>query len=71
MREVLRAKFAQHASLGSLLLSTGDAELVEHTTNDRYWEDGGDGSGKNRLGQLLMELRSELRRESLARNIEH
>jgi ribA/ribD-fused uncharacterized protein len=63
MREVLHAKFAQHASLRSLLLSTGEAELVEHTANDRYWADGGDGSGKNRLGQLLMELRSELRRE--------
>jgi len=61
MREVLRAKFAQHDSLRSLLLSTGDAELVEHTTKDRYWADGGNGSGKNRLGQLLMELRSELR----------
>jgi len=71
MREALRAKFAQHASLRSLLLSTGDADLVEHTTNDRYWADGGDGSGKNRLGQLLMELRSELRRESSAGNIEH
>src|SRR3974390_1790379 len=70
MREVLRAKFAQHASLRSLLLSTGDAEIVEHTTNDRYWADGGDGSGRNRLGQLLMELRSELRRESSAETIE-
>lgn len=68
MREVLRAKFAQHASLRSLLLSTGEAELVEHTTNDRYWGDGGDGYGKNRLGQLLMELRCELRRGSSAGN---
>ena len=63
MGEVLRAKFTQHPQLRSLLLSTGDAELVEHTANDNYWADGGDGSGKNRLGQLLMELRSELRKE--------
>ncbi len=63
MREVLRAKFAQDASMRSLLLSTGDAELVEHATHDRYWADGGDGSGKNRLGQLLVKLRRELRRE--------
>jgi ribA/ribD-fused uncharacterized protein len=61
MMEALRAKFSQHAELTELLLSTGDAELIEHTTNDRYWADGGDGSGRNRLGQLLMELRSELR----------
>jgi len=70
MREALRAKFAQHSSLRALLLSTGDAELVEHTTNDRYWADGGDGSGRNRLGELLMELRSELRTESLARSLD-
>ena len=61
MREALRAKFTQHPALQTLLLATGDAELVEHTTNDRYWADGGDGSGRNRLGQLLMELRAQLR----------
>jgi len=61
MRDALRAKFAQHPALTSLFLKTGDAELVEHTTNDRYWANGGDGTGKNRLGKLLMELRAELR----------
>lgn len=61
MQEALRAKFMQHPKLKSLLLSTGSAELVEHTKNDRYWADGGDGSGKNRLGKLLMELREELK----------
>jgi ribA/ribD-fused uncharacterized protein len=57
----LRAKFTQHPKLTRLLLSTGDAELIEHTSNDSYWADGGDGSGKNRLGVLLMQLRAELR----------
>ena len=64
MREVLNAKFTQHADLRSLLLSTGEAALVEHTRNDRYWGDGGDGTGKNRLGELLMELRAQLRKEA-------
>jgi len=59
MREALRAKFEQHSQLKELLLRTRNAELVEHTKNDRYWGDGGDGTGKNRLGQLLMELRAE------------
>ena len=63
MREALRAKFTQHAKLKSLLLSTGTAELVEHTNNDKYWGDGGDGNGLNRLGHLLMELRNILRDE--------
>src|SRR6266542_1037166 len=35
MREALRAKFTQYPALQPLLLATGDAELVEHTTNDR------------------------------------
>lgn len=64
MREALRAKFQQHAELKTLLLSTGEARLIEHTVNDRYWGDGGDGAGKNRLGQLLVELRAELRTET-------
>ena len=63
MREALQAKFTQHPALRSLLVETGDAELVEHTTNDRYWADGGDGRGRNRLGQLLMELRAKLQTE--------
>src|SRR4051794_24157894 len=64
MREAVRAKFEQHASLKSMLLNTGEAELIEHTSNDSYWGDGGDGAGKNRLGQLLMELREHLRTET-------
>ena len=61
MREAVLAKFTQHSSLQELLLSTGDALLVEHTENDRYWGDGGDGSGSNMLGQILMSVRSQLR----------
>ena len=60
MREAVLAKFEQHPSLLSLLLSTGDAELIEHTRNDSYWGDGGDGSGLNMLGQILMEVRRDL-----------
>jgi ribA/ribD-fused uncharacterized protein len=61
MLDALRVKFTQHPELHALLLSTGDEQLIEHTANDSYWADGGDGSGRNRLGELLMELRAELR----------
>ena len=61
MLDAVRAKFAQHDELRETLLATGDAKLVEHTGNDAYWGDGGDGSGKNRLGQILMRVREELR----------
>ena len=60
MREALAAKFGAHLELRSLLLETGEARLIEHTANDRYWGDGGHGTGKNRLGELLMELRARL-----------
>jgi ribA/ribD-fused uncharacterized protein len=61
MLDAIRAKFTQHEDLKAILLGTGDATLVEHTERDSYWGDGGDGSGKNRLGHLLMRLRDELR----------
>lgn len=60
MTEAVRAKFTQHDELRAILLKTGDAQIVEHTKNDNYWGDGGDGSGENLLGQILMRIRSEL-----------
>lgn len=60
MREALIAKIEQHLTLRSILLSTGDCTLVEHTSNDAYWGDGGDGKGGNMLGKLLMEIRNGL-----------
>lgn len=61
MLKALRAKFSQHSELAIVLLSTGNDEIVEHTARDSYWADGGDGSGRNKLGELLMQVRSELR----------
>lgn len=63
MREALHAKFTQHENLRELLVGTGNRPLVEHTKNDRYWADGGDGTGQNRLGILLVELRTKLAAE--------
>jgi len=61
MREALDAKFAQHDDLRELLLATSDAILIEHTENDDFWGDGGDGSGRNELGRLLMKVRESFR----------
>ncbi len=63
MYDVLKAKFTQHKELKKLLLDTEDKILVEHTENDNYWGDGGDGKGKNKLGKLLMKIRRELSEE--------
>ena len=63
MRDAVWAKFSQHEALRELLLSTGDAQIVEHTKKDRYWGDGGDGSGLNKLGKILMDVREALKGE--------
>lgn len=60
MRKAVEAKFTQHPELRALLLSTGDAKLVEHTERDDFWGDGGDGRGQNMLGRILMQVREVL-----------
>jgi ribA/ribD-fused uncharacterized protein len=61
MRAVLRAKFDQHTDLRELLLSTGNARVVEAgTVNNpinRLWGEV-NGQGENMLGVMLMELRT-------------
>jgi len=63
MMEGLRHKFNTHKDLKHRLLQTGDQPIVEHFAADAYWSDGGDGSGKNRMGVLLMKLRDEFKKE--------
>lgn len=54
MKSGLLYKFSQNMDLLIKLLESGDKRIVEHTANTSYWGDGGDGSGLNRLGILLM-----------------
>lgn len=63
MEQALWFKVRQHKDVRDTLLSTGNNEIVEHTPRDAYWADGGDGSGKNRLGVLWMKIREELKKE--------
>lgn len=67
MRQVLRAKFDQHEDLRQLLMSTGNARLVEvGTVNNavnRLWGEV-DGKGENMLGVMLMELRDSYAKEA-------
>jgi len=58
MMKAVTAKFNQHHDLRDILVSTGNAILKEHTELDHYWADGGDGSGRSRLGEILMIVRS-------------
>lgn len=59
MLKALRLKFAVPKAR-ELLLSTGSRTLVESSPFDYFWACGQDGTGENRLGQLLMLVRKEL-----------
>ena len=65
LRGVL-AKFTAHDDLRTLLLSTGDEEIVEDSRSDYYWGRGADGTGLNKLGLTLMAARAVLRGMTLA-----
>ena len=56
----LQAKFNQNTCLYTKLLGTGTLELKEDASWDSYWGTGRTGKGQNRMGNLLMKLRSEL-----------
>lgn len=70
MHWVLRVKLSQHlTTFGKLLLESGDASIVERSRRDRFWgavETSEGLMGMNILGQLLMELREELREKGTA-----
>ena len=59
MLKALRAKFHTQ-SARAVLLSTESRWLVEASPFDHFWGSGQDGSGQNRLGHLLMQVRAEL-----------
>ncbi len=64
MEQALRLKFAPDSELAAMLLSTGDAELIEgNSWNDRFWGVCR-GAGQNHLGKLLMKVRADLLEDS-------
>lgn len=62
MTKVLRAKFGQSSELRALLLATGTRYLEEtNDWKDCFWGVDPKFGGANKLGELLMILRSQLR----------
>ena len=71
MRRAIAEKFNQNPNLKDYLMSTEEMTLAEASPSDRFWGIGaGLGkvaagneqfTGKNKLGELLMELRTQLR----------
>ena len=61
MKKAVLEKFKQNETIRQVLLSTGNNTIVEKTSRDYYWGCGEDGSGKNMLGIILMEVREQLK----------
>ena len=74
MKKALYEKFSQNLALKTYLMRTGDFTIAEASPSDTFWGIGVGlravaaskakqfkWTGKNNLGQLLMELRTEFK----------
>lgn len=59
MYMVVEAKFNQNPELKHNLLTTGLRPIIQHNRGDYFWGDGGDGTGRNKLGKILTKLREQ------------
>ncbi|MEO0869500.1 MAG: NADAR family protein [Cyanobacteria bacterium J06642_11] len=64
MHQAVLTKFQTHADIQAILLGTGDESIVENAPGDYYWGCGKDGSGLNKLGQILAAVRTTIRQAS-------
>lgn len=60
MHGAVSRKFETHTNLRQILLGTGEEVIVENSPIDFYWGCGKDGTGQNKLGQILMAVRKQL-----------
>ena len=59
MYKIVLAKFQQNEILANYLKQTGNKKIIENSPIDFFWGIG-DGTGSNRLGEILMEVRNQL-----------
>ena len=65
MYTVVEAKFNQNKELKENLIRTGLRPIVQHARGDYFWGDGGDGTGCNKLGKILTNLRESFYMEDM------
>ncbi len=58
MQFIVTEKFRQNPQFALFSTNTGDSVIKEHSHKDHFWGDGGDGTGENHLGKILMAVRS-------------
>jgi len=60
MKEILLAKYYQHEYVQKKLKDSGSRVLIEDSWRDDFWGWGEHKDGKNQLGKLWMEIRTEI-----------
>jgi ribA/ribD-fused uncharacterized protein len=61
MKEILKAKTAQHKDVREVLHRTSGREIIENSPVDSFWGSGKDGNGRNEIGKIWMEIRKDER----------
>jgi ribA/ribD-fused uncharacterized protein len=61
MRKAVLKKVETYKDIMLMLLNTGDEEIIEDSPVDYYWGCGSEGTGKNMLGKILMEIREKMK----------
>ena len=61
MMRVLREKAVQSPEFRKALIDSGDAELIKASPWDAFWGCGRNGSGRNMLGEQLMDIRQMIK----------
>lgn len=69
MHIAVLTKFLTHTDIQAILISTGDRLIVENSPTDCYWGCGGDKTGQNHLGKILMSVRQEIRQRLALQSI--
>ena len=58
----------KNKSVLTTILKSGLRPFVQHTKTDRYWGDGGDGTGNNYLGKAWDIVRKNIYTQFLEKN---
>lgn len=66
MYKALLAKFSI-PEMKEKLIETDEAHLIEDSPSDYFWGCGSKGTGENRLGEMLMVVRSRIKAETVLR----
>jgi ribA/ribD-fused uncharacterized protein len=69
MTEVIYAKVLQHKDFRENLINSCLRPIIHHTRNDKFWGDGPDGSGKNVLGKILVNIRHKLLKDMILNTV--